>query len=363
MALFSRRKKSDSSGDTPPVAPTDSSSVAPEETPDAPTPDPAASASSPGDVSVGISVSTFRGVGAATPAQPTEPAQPAATAPDAAAMAAASRGRRMVPAEAPEPAETIPGLPDNVLLRDALAELPDPPTPTSLMNVARQLMQGHLFLRVQGDARALLAEGKGLPLAVTRRGEKQLVLAFSSGTAIQASVRADGDGNTSAVAQPVLTVLRHVIDGPYEGVVIDPSSGPARAVLPRPLIQRALDQVDAALRVKSLLAAPRTDETAGAVVAALAEAPLWIAVRRTGDDGPVGIAESRMGDGSRHVEVFSHPLEVLTLGRGDQPLPVTAEQLGKALATDSGLTGVIVDPAGPWIRLSRSDLAPLLPPS
>ena len=335
MALFSRRKNSD--------RPATSEAPAEAGTADVPAP-PAPPVSDPA-ASVGISLSTFQGVGASQPAAPVPDPRPRA---------------RAVPAEAPSPNESLPGVYDNVLLRDALAALPDPPTPTALMNVARQLLQGHLYLRVKGDARALLAEGRGLPLAVTRRGEKQHVLVYSSGTALQASVKADGDTDTSAMAQPVLTVLRHVLDGPYEGIVIDPSSGPARAVLPKPLLQRAVDEAHATLVIKTLLATPRTDETAPAVAAALAEAPLWIAVRRTEEGGPVGIAESRTADGDRYLEVFSHPLEVLSLGRGDQALPVTADQLGKALAADAGLTGVLVDPGGPWIRVPRSELAALL---
>lgn len=343
MALFSRRKKSD----RPAAAPGQTDDA--DDLGSAQASDAQAAAVEAADpaASVGITLSTFRGVGS--------PTAPAAEPAPAAALRA-----RGIPAEAPEPTESLPGVRDNVLLRDALAALPDPPTPTALMNVARQLLQGHLYLRVKGDARSLLSEGRGLPLAVTRRGDKQHVLVYSSGAALQASVTGDGDADTSAVAQPVLTVLRHVLDGPYEGIVIDPSSSPARAVLPRPLLQRAVDEVHASLTVKSLLAGPRTDETAAAVAVALSDAPLWIAVRRNEEGGPVGIAESRTADGDRYLELYSHPLEVLSLGRGDQPLPVTIDQIGKALAADEGLTGLIVDPAGPWIRLSRSDLAALI---
>jgi hypothetical protein len=346
MALFSRRKKSGRSA--APQGETDTTAGRAGEP--AKTSDAGESAAVDAAASVGISVSTFRGVGSSVPpaAEPAPPAAPKA---------------RGIPAEAPPATESVPGVHDNVLLRDALAALPDPPTPTALMNVARQLLQGHLYLRVKGDARSLLSEGRGLPLAVTRRGDKQLVLVYSSGAALQASVKEDGDADTSAVAQPVLTVLRHVLDGPYEGIVIDPSSAPARAVLPRPLLQRAVEQTHASLTVKSLLAGARSDDTASAVVAAIADAPLWIAVRRTEGGGPVGIAESRTADGARYLEVYSHPLEVLSLGRGDQPLPVTADQLRKALASDEGLTGLIVDPAGPWIRLSRTDLAALISPA
>ena len=32
----------------------------------------------------------------------------------------------------------------------------------------------------------------------------------------------------------------------------------------------------------------------------------------------------------------------------------------KALASDPGITGVVVDPAGPWIELGRTELAPVI---
>jgi hypothetical protein len=119
MALFSRRKNSDR-----PAAPEvpDEGGVADAVAPPVePASDPAAS--------VGISLSTFQGVGASQPPVPAPDPRPQA---------------RTVPAEAPAPNESLPGVYDNVLLRDALAALPDPPTPTTLMNVARQLLQGHL---------------------------------------------------------------------------------------------------------------------------------------------------------------------------------------------------------------------------
>ena len=72
------------------------------------------------------------------------------------------------------------------------------------------------------------------------------------------------------------------------------------------------------------------------------------------------MAESRTATGERFLEVFSHPLELLALGRGDQAVPLQKEQLAKALAGDDGLTGLLVDPAGPWIRLNRQDLAGVL---
>lgn len=347
MALFSRRRKN----------PDDASPAPAAESAKAAETSAGASAAEAPAAEVGISVSAFRGVGAsAAPAAPTTPAAPAPAAQPL------TEARRRGPAEAPPPSESVPGLRDNVLLRDALAELSAVPTAPELMNVARQLLQGHVFLRIKGDARALLSEGRPLPLAVVTREDKQYVLVYSSGPAMQSSIRADGDTDTTAMGQPVLTILRHVLDGPYEGIVLDNESSPARAVLPRPLLQRALDEGDPALRIKSLLAAVRTDATAGDVAAAVAaDAPLWITVKRAEDGSPLGVAESRTPSGERFLEVFSHPLEALALGRGDQPLPVTPSQLAAALAGDPALTGVVVDVAGPWVRLTREQLDPVLP--
>lgn len=297
--------------------------------------------------SVSISVSSFGGLGAA----------PRATTP--AAPARQRLGARAANEVAPAPSETIPGLRDNVLLREALARVPDGPPSQTLLDVARQLLQGHAFLRVKGDARTLLSEGKDLPLAVATIGDRTFGLVYSSGAALQASLRADGDVGTSAMAQPVMSVLRHVLASSHDGIIIDPASAPARAVLPRELLQRLFDQADSQLTVKTLLVGERTPATAAAVAAALVHTKMWVAVGQA-EGGVPGLAEGRLPDGSRYLEVYSHPLEVAVTGRGDNAAPLTGVQLAKALMTDAGLSGIVVDPAGPWIRLTRNDLAPLL---
>lgn len=357
MALFSRRNKSDSddaSVDRPdtviepgeqPVDPADPRDAADGSTSAAdPTPAPAEVAPT-----VGISMSSFRGVGAGP------------EAPDAPPVAARPSARQPGPMVAPEAPETVPGLRDNALLAIALAEIEDQPEPAQLLNVARQLLQGHVFLRVKGDARALLAEGKDLPLAVANRGDEQLVLAYTGGMALRASVEADGDHDTSAMGQPVMALLQHVLSGPYAGIVIDPASGDNRAVLPKALLERMVAEVDPELRIKTALCETRDESTASTIVDAMvAEAPLWIAVNQTEEGGPVGVAESRSASGERYLEIFTHPLELLALGRGDQPLPIKPLQLAKALQGDVGLTGVLIDPAGPWIRILRDELAPII---
>jgi len=351
MALFSRRGKRSDATPTP-----DETDAAPSAEP-ADAGSPAASAEPVPEVN--ISVSSFGGLGAGAP---TAPAAPVAEEPPVVDAPPVTRPRP--PAEAPEQTDTVPGLRDNVLLREALKTLGDDPTPTELLRVGRQVLQNHLFLRVKGDARTLLSEGKELPLAVLRNGDDQWVLAFSSGEALQRAFQEDGDTDTSAMGQPVMAVLSHVLAGSYAGLIIDPSSAPARLMLPRDLIERMVQQADPKLALKTLLAAPRTPETPGEIARAMIDAPLFVAVNKAEPDGSgeerLGVAETRDANGGRILELYTHPLEVVAMGREDQPMPFTAKQLAGALAENHGLSGVLLDAAGPWILLDREALAPVL---
>lgn len=349
MAIFKRKR--DARTATPPPEPSGDAAVAqPQVEEEEPT------------ASVGISVSSYGGFGATSraTAPAAQPAPADASEADASETVPAAPRRSVLGREvAPPASETVAGLRDNVLLRDALAGLPATPSNVDLAAVARNLLQGHVFLRVKGDARSLLSEGKDLPLAVASQGDQQYVLVYSSGAALAASVKADGDTDTSAMGQPVLTVLKYVLGGSYAGLIVDSASAPARAVYPRTLLERMVDAADPALEIKTLLAGERTAETPARVADALTRAKFWLAVNAAAGGRP-GVAEARLEDGSRFIEVYSHPLEVVAMDRGDQPAPMTIEQLSAALRTDEGLSGVIVDAGGPWIRLTRDDLAPLL---
>lgn len=359
MALFSRRPadppSDDEGADATPGAPAGAPAGAPDAAPEpeAQPADPPSTTDADAAASVGISVSTYRGLGARTPASES----PTGTAPTEAAPTGAAF--RRPPAERPSD-ETVPGLRDNVLLRETLSRLSDPPAPEDVLDVARQLMQGHLFLRIKGDAQSLIAAGKPLPLGSATIGDRRFALAYASGGALAASIRQDGDADTSAMAQPVLVVLRHMLAGSADGLVIDPASRPGRVILPRDLVERLVAGADEQLTLKTLLAGERTDATATELVDALTRVRVWAAVNRAEEGGPLGIAEGRSEDGSRYLELYSHPVEVVAMGRGDQPAPLTPAQVAAALATDTGLSGVLIDPRGPWARLSRAELAPLI---
>jgi len=354
MALFSRRSKqpSESAESSALVEADDTESS--EDALAAASPAATDSTAGPADemtdaaaaASVGISVSSYRGMGS-TPAKAPAPAPAPA--------------RRLGPETAPPATETLPGVRDNVLLAAALADLGPTPEPAQVLEVSRQLLQGQLLLRVKGDARSLLAAGTQPPLAVVKRGEETFVVAYSGGAAMAASVRGDGDTDTSAMSQTALAIIRYVLGGPHAGIVVDPASAPASVVLRREMLEKLLEGADPASTIKSLLAADRTAATAAAVSEALSRVTFWVAVSKDPESDRLGIAEARTATGERFIEIFSHPLEVVVLGRGDRPAPMTGEQLGKALRSDPALTGAIVDPAGPWIQLTRADLAGIIP--
>lgn len=353
MALFSRRPKDAPESDAPEqavaavVEPPVAEPLAAPAQPEEPTEVTDTLSAEDAAASVGISVSSFRGLGAQT-------AQPAPVPPTSTAF------RRDVKAAARPVEETVPGLRDNVLLRETLAKLPEAPTPQDVMEVARQLLQGHVFLRIKGDAQALIAAGKELPLAAATIGDRRFAIAYSSGAALAASIRQDGDADTSAMGQPVLVVLKHMLAGTAEGLVIDPASQPGRAILPRDLVERLVQAADDQLALKSLLAGERTEQTAAALADALTRVRVWAAVNRSEEGAPLGIAEGRSEDGSRYLEIYSHPIEVVAMGRGDQPAPLTPAQIAAALKADDGLSGVIIDSRGPWARLTRAELGPVI---
>lgn len=325
MALFSRRGRSDNTDEAaastadPAPARQGGQDVAPEAVP-----------------RVGISLSTF-GVDPAAP--PVSAARP--------------------PEAAPAPREIVPGLVDNALLQAALAALSPEPENTEIMNVMRQAMQGQLFLRAQGDVQALLAAGEQINLAIATVEGKRFLLAFSGGAALQASVDSEGGVSTSVIGQSAIEVLRNAVGGGYDGVYLDHATLGARVILPSPLISRAVEESEPTFEIKTLLSGSRDESTAARVADALSRLPVWVA-GNSDAEGRMGLAEARTPDGQRRMEVFSHPLEVVALGRGDSPLPVQPEQLGRALASEPGLTGVVVDPGGPWIELDRDALAGVL---
>ena len=368
MALFSRRKKSGDDAVAPAADAVETDAAAVE------TDAAQAESTEAAAPAIGISVQAFRGVGAqagpevAAPVADAGPEsidpEPLPEPPRVQAPPPAPEERRLPLAAAlpPEQTETVVGMKDNVLLREALTEIEAGATNDQLLGVMRQALQGHLYIRVNGDARAQISEGKALSVAVVRdNDDRQFMLAFSSARAVRDSVQLEADpAATSAVAQPVTSVLQQVVAGDFAGLIVDNASAPHRVVFPTELLQKTLEQADVEMTVKTILAAPREQDSAVKVGEALATKRMWVAVNEGAGTGQVGIAEAQTTDGRRFLQLFTHPLEVIALGRGDRPLPFEPAQLAKVLSSHAEMAGVIVDSAGPTMVVERDALAPVL---
>jgi hypothetical protein len=383
MALFSRRKKSvdqpvaddASAAETDPV--TGDESVTPD--------DSATDAAAEPVPDVSISVQAFRGVGAEAgpevslpsegaapatrPAPPTRPLSPSAQGLPGEQHGTTGLSAEqqpvprlpLAPAMPPEQTHTVNGLNDNILLREALGELQEGATNEQLLGVLRQSLQGHLYLRVHGDAREQISSGKPLSVGVIRDGDRSFMLAYSSGRALQNSLQGAEDAAAmSAIAQPTTSVYQQVIAGGFNGIILDNGSAPHRAVFPTELLQKTIEQADEHMAIKTALAAPRDEQSAVRVAEALAKSRCWVAVNDGSNGQPVGIAEAHATDGRRFLQVFSHPLEVVALGRKDSPVPFEPEQLAKILGEHSEIAGVLVDIAGPSIAIERDALSAVL---
>ncbi|HWT34545.1 MAG TPA: SseB family protein [Microbacterium sp.] len=353
MALFSKRSSA-------PEDPRDAKADEVEPQVDAPAAEsaaaePEASESAP---QVGISVSSFDGFGAAAPTP--SAGDPHGDDGSEPSLAGAVPGDAVPDGSPPAPRETIPGLQDNVLLEDALAALGDDPQAHELIGVARQLFQGLVYLRVQGNAEEVMARGDNLPLAIANRDDGEFLLVFSGGKGIATAVQQDGEHESSAMGQTGPAVLEYVLSGTFAGIILDHGSAPASVVLPRALLEQAFTERDPNGTLKTLLSAPRTPEVRAQVAQALATAPVWVAANRESEDAEWGIAQSHSPSGERILELFTHPLEVVAVGRGDQPAQIGGAQLADILASDAELAGVVIDPAGPWMLLSRAEIGPLL---
>lgn len=300
---------------------------------------------------VNISVGSFQGLG--SPAgvlnQTPAPSQPAAPAEPVPVELELPRS----PANPPENTQTIEGYTDNVLLRETLARVHEEASGVHLVGVLRNMLQGPLYVRVPANSQDAIKAGQPVPVGVARNeaGESYL-LVFSSAKALFDSIKLLPDPqNAAGMAQPASLVLKQVVDGEYSGVVVDNDSAPHRAVFPKELIARALAEGDPEFRVKTLLTQPRSPEGVAQVALALTQTPIWVAVGQV--DGGSGIAEANMSTGKRYVQLFSHPIEVAAMGRGEQPGQLTPAKLRKVLEVADHTDGVLIDPAGPSMIIPR----------
>ncbi len=250
---------------------------------------------------------------------------------------------------------------DNILLHAALARLDAEPSKVQLVDVCRQMLQGELILSVEGDAQAQISRDERLRLAVLREGEHRFLLAFSTAEAFEAMrARQPGSATSSMFVQPVTAVLAQLASGDFAGLALNSASAPHSAIVPTAAVTALLADADPALTVKSLLAGPRDAAIEAAVAEALTTTRMWVAAHKT-PSGEVALAQVELPDEPGGLlQLFSHPWEVAALGRGDRALPFVPAQLAQTLNEQPMTRGVLIDPAGPSLVVSRAALSAVI---
>ncbi|MGK9146257.1 SseB family protein [Plantibacter flavus] len=251
----------------------------------------------------------------------------------------------------------------NVDLAQALTALAEGGDERAMLHVLRQSIQGKLLLSTNLDGVSAEDQAAGrVPLGVHRDPEGAVyLLAFTSHSELEKTRTAEGP--VTGVVVSALWALRQAGGEGYAGIVLNPAAGKASVVVPKTLIARLFGDGQNNDLAKEALAQPRDADALEQLVAALAAHGAFVAGRaeldEEGNRKSIGIAETRLGD-RRLLEVFTAPIEIAALGRGDDAYHVTAAELASALRSDEGITGIIVNPAAPWLDVDRAQLAPLL---
>lgn len=246
---------------------------------------------------------------------------------------------------------------DNFVLRAALTEVTATPTRAQLVAVCRQLLQGDLILTANGDFLDQFIRRDNPHIGLVVEGGRKLLAAFSTQETFDQLRASQGNPHeTYSVTKKAAEVLDQVISGGFDGLVVDQASAPHRVSIPTQVIQSLLAEAEPNFTIKTLLAAPRDAETIASLVEALTTTNTWAGGHES-DAGQIALAQIENPDGSgNYLLLFSHPWEVTVLGNSDRPLVMAPKDLARTLAAQPEIAGVIIDPAGPSIAVSRKAL-------
>jgi hypothetical protein len=245
---------------------------------------------------------------------------------------------------------------DNVTLRRAVGQFAAQPSQRGALEVLRECMYGELLLDVTGsDAVTGDAFAPGSRLQI-RTGTGP-----NGGSALYAFTRNHEIGRlyppgtrTQSLVTPAVGALELARQQDHAWVYIDPA-GPTCAL--------SAAEIDFALRnpnnsaLKEALAGHVAGDTDRTAIAALlrVHGPLLLAADDSAG-GPVGIRAITDPDGSTSLFVFTSAPEVLAFNPADAVAAMTTQEVLDT-ARRQGHTGIVINPAGPSIRMSLAEIA------
>jgi hypothetical protein len=252
----------------------------------------------------------------------------------------------------------------------ALARWAEEKNAHTFYDVLRRCSRGELVYDVTGSD--IRVEG-GTMLAGSTIGfrthamedGRQFLLVFTSDAEIARTHPAGT--RTSSLVQPAIEAVRFGASGSFAGVILDAGAGPASCILTADEITHALPPAPGvALELKDALAGPSLPGRRTHTLEVLARTPVvYIPVQHLAADGtPTRPGETTTpsvptasGPGGRTLSaVFTSPAEVWAWLPGAEAYPTTIAHVVRAALAQKDHDGLIVNPGGPPLIVSRAEL-------
>jgi len=261
----------------------------------------------------------------------------------------------------------------NTDVASALARWAEEKNAHTFYDVLRRCSRGQLLYDVTGsDIRmegTTMAAGSriGLRTHATEDGS-QYLLVFTSDAEIK---RMHPEGTTtSSIVQSALDAVRFGASESFAGVILDAGAGPASCIVTADEIRRALPaDPGVAVELKEALAGPslpgRRQETLGALSRA---AVVYVPVEQTAsgngstrpDGEPLVSVPTVAGPSGRTFSAaFTSPAEVWSWLPSAQAYPTSVAHAVRAALAQPGHNGLMVNPGGPPLIVTRPELEDL----
>lgn len=246
---------------------------------------------------------------------------------------------------------------DNVPLRRAIADFAEKNDQPSYLEVVRNLLHGELLLNTTRSSVSMTEDGPSISAGSTftiRGGSgpdgERALFAF---TRQEEALRMDEDApeTVQTLAQPAASTLEFAAEHGYAWLYLDPA-GPTCGV--------KIAEVEFVITthrnnaVKAALDSDDPTELKEAVVDALSVGGQLLYAVKQAPDG-VQVRTSTSPDGQTFALAFTSAAEVMVRGSSDSWVAIDISRVVSD-ALGEGFSGLVINPAGPWIELNRDDL-------
>ncbi|MGV8894962.1 MAG: SseB family protein [Rhodoglobus sp.] len=246
---------------------------------------------------------------------------------------------------------------DNASLRHAIAQFVEKSDQSSYLEVVRNILHGSLLLDTTGSEIAMTEDGSSIAEGSTfafREGTgpdgERALFAFTRQAEV-VRMHEDAPAAVQTVAQPAAATLAFAAEQGYTWLYLDPA-GPTCGV--------KLADIEFALKTARNDAVKTALDTDGptwmktAVIDALSKGgTLLYAVNETPDG--VQVRTSTNPDGQHVALAFTSAAEVVVRSTSDSWTAIDVSRIVSD-ALGENFSGLVINPAGPWVELGRDDL-------